>query len=516
MFVSITSGSSCGIRSYLSQVEVDTSQALPGFDMVGYLGSEVKEARERVRVALKNAGIRIPAVRVTVNISPADIRKDGTAYDLPIAVGVLVSIGMVPEEETKDILFLGELGLGGEIKAVRGVLPVVLKAAESGIRTCIVPKENEKEAAIVKGMTVLGIADIRELLGYLTAASSRKAEWVKPCRIELSEILQEQQEEESKMPDFKDLIGQESVRRAAEIAAAGFHHLLIIGPPGSGKTMAAMRLPSILPPMSQEESIEVSKIYSVSGLLGQSKALITKRPFMSPHHTISEHALVGGGRIPRPGTISLAHRGVLFLDELPEFKREAIEALRQPLEEKQVHIARSYGTYTYPADVMLVAAMNPCPCGFYPDRSKCRCTPYEVRRYRSKISGPIMDRMDLIVEAPKLKVSELTKAQKGECSRDIRARVLRARELQSRRYRKTGFRFNAELDVGGVRRYCPLGTREQQFMEQMFESLDLSARAYHRLLKLARTIADLEGSDAITVEHLSEAVCYRMSDIEKI
>ena len=241
MFVSITSGSSCGIRSYLSQVEVDTSQALPGFDMVGYLGSEVKEARERVRVALKNAGIRIPAVRVTVNISPADIRKDGTAYDLPIAVGVLVSIGMVPEEETKDILFLGELGLGGEIKPVRGVLPVVLKAAESGIRTCIVPKENEKEAAIVKGMTVLGIADIRELLGYLTAASCRKAEWVKPCRIELSEILQEQQEEESKMPDFKDLIGQESVRRAAEIAAAGFHHLLIIGPPGSGKTMAAMR-----------------------------------------------------------------------------------------------------------------------------------------------------------------------------------------------------------------------------------------------------------------------------------
>ncbi len=510
MFVSITSGAACGIRSYLSQVEVDTSQALPGFDMVGYLGSEVKEARERVRVALKNAGIRIPPVRVTVNISPANIRKDGTGYDLPIAVGILVSIGMVPMEETKEILFLGELGLGGEVKPVRGVLPIVLRAAETGVRMCIVPKENEQEAAVVQGMTVLGVSDIRQLLGYLTAAKAQKKEWMEPCVLELAQLLEDKQKEESELPDFEDLIGQETVRRAAEIAAAGFHHLMLVGSPGSGKTMAAKRLPSILPPMTQEESIEVSKIYSVSGLLGSAQYLITKRPFLSPHHTVSEHALVGGGKIPRPGLISLAHRGVLFLDELPEFKKEAIEALRQPLEEKQVHIARSYGTYSYPADFMLVAAMNPCPCGFYPDRNKCRCTPHEVKRYRGRISGPIMDRMDMVVEAPKLEIGELTNSRKGESSREIRTRVMKARAIQHRRYQGTEIRFNADLDVSGVRKYCELGAEEQQFLEQMFESLELSARAYHRILKLARTIADLEGSEHIMISHLSEAVCYRM------
>lgn len=512
MFVSIASGGSYGIRSYLSQVEVDTSQALPGFDMVGYLGSEVKEARERVRVALKNAGIRIPPVRVTVNISPANIRKDGTGYDLPIALGILVSIGMIPQEEMRDILFVGELGLNGEVKPVRGILPLVLKAAEAGMKACVVPKENEREAAVVQGIQVLGAKNLQQLLGYLNAPGTEKKEWLTPCTLSLEELIRAKKEDRTEMPDFEDLIGQESVRRAAEIAAAGFHHVMFVGPPGSGKTMAAKRLLSILPPMTVEESMEVSKIYSVSGMLDAGRALITERPFLSPHHTVSEHALVGGGKVPRPGMISLAHRGVLFLDELPEFKKEAIEALRQPIEEKQVHIARNFGTYSYPADFMLVAAMNPCPCGFYPDRNKCRCTPYEVRRYRNRISGPIMDRMDMVVEAPKLEIGELSEGKKGESSRVIRERVMRARAMQEERYDGTGIRFNADLDVAGVRRYCRLGKEEKAFAEQMFDSLELSARAYHRLLKLARTIADLEGSEEISVPHLAEASCYRMPE----
>lgn len=512
MFVSITSGAAHGIRSYLSQVEVDISQALPGFDMVGYLGSEVKEARERVRVALKNVGIRIPPVRVTVNISPANIRKDGTGYDLPIALGILVSIGMIPREEVQDMLFVGELGLNGEVKPVRGILPIVLKAAEAGVKACVVPKENEREAAAVQGVQVFGAENLKQLLGYLNAAETQKKEWMEPCALSLAQLFADKDRKETQLPDFEDMIGQESVRRAAEIAAAGFHHLVIIGPPGAGKTMAAKRLLSILPPMTVEESIEVSKIYSVSGMLDAGRALITERPFLSPHHTISQHALVGGGKIPRPGIISLAHRGILFLDELPEFKKEAIEALRQPIEEKQVHIARNFGTYSYPADFMMVAAMNPCPCGFFPDRNKCRCTPYEVKRYRSRISGPIMDRMDMVVEAPKLEIGELSEGKKGESSQRIRERVIRARRMQENRYVGTDLRFNADLDVAEVRQFCRLGEQEKQFVKQMFESLDLSARAYHRLLRLARTIADLDGREEISIEHLAEASCYRMPE----
>lgn len=508
MFSTVTTGMVCGIHSLLVQVEVDTAQGLPCFQMVGYLGSEVKEAKERVSVALKNAGVRLPPLHITVNLAPADMRKEGTAFDLPIAVGIMKSLGVLEEESTDKMLIIGEVGLSGEIKKVRGILPIVRRAKEEGMKLCIVPKENEDEAAVISGITVVGAEHITKVLAFLKDKENSDLSPVCGGRLSFEKV-----EKTDEREDFSDINGQEMVKRAVEVAAAGFHHLLLIGPPGAGKTMIAKRIPTILPPLTEEESMEVSTIYSVAGMLGEDRPLIVKRPFLNPHHTISVQALAGGGRIPKPGIISLAHRGVLFLDELPEFSRTTIDILRQPLEEKQIHIARSSGNFVYPADCMFVGAMNPCPCGNYPDLNRCCCTPFEVQRYLGHISGPIVDRIDICVEAPKPTYQELVySAGRGESSAVIRERVMAARKIQEMRYRETGIRFNSDLTAGDIRRFCKLGMQEQRFMERIFENMKLSARAYHRILKVARTIADLDGKEKIEEMHLTEAVCYRSAD----
>lgn len=501
MFSTILSGGILGMQGYLVQVEVDMSRGLPCFAMVGNLCSQVRESGERVRIALKNKGIHLPPMHISVNLSPADVKKEGTGYDLPIAVALLSSLGNIKKEELKDTLLLGELGLGGEVKNVKGVLPIVRKAKEEGVGRCIVPEGNAKEAGTVQGIKIIGVSSLEQLLHYL-----KGEETIEPAIFSPEDLLKEEKNED--IPDFDEVAGQEGLKRAAVLSAAGFHNLLIVGPPGSGKTMIARRLPGILPPMSVKESIEVSTLYSIAGLLEENQSYIVQRPFMNPHHTISPQALTGGGKLPRPGMISLAHRGVLFLDELPEFKRQVLDALRQPLEDKKVQIARSMGSFTYPADFMLVAAMNPCPCGYYPDRNKCHCTPFERHRYLSHISGPIMDRIDIYITAPRVEINHLQSKRKGNSSRVLQGQVMAARERQEYRYRGSDIQFNGNLKVAEIKKYCPLEEALQTMLVKMFATMDLSARAYHRLIKTARTIADVEDSDKIKEEHLAEAAGY--------
>lgn len=513
MFSTVIAGALRGIDSYLVHVEVDASKGLPCFELVGYLSSEAKEARERVRVALKNSEIIVPPIHITVNLSPADIRKDGTAFDLPIAIGILSSLGYIPTEYLKDYLVVGELGLSGEIKPIKGILPIVMEAKAKGIKHCIVPKANEREGAVIQDISIIGVSNLLETLQYLSSSEESKEQLISPVKQSLKNIFPNNNQIEHL--DFLDIAGQETLKRAVEIAAAGFHHLMMVGPPGSGKTMAAKRIPSILPPISLEESLEVSKVYSVAGMLSDTESLILKRPFLSPHHTISEQALAGGGHVPRPGIISMAHRGVLFLDEMPEFKRGVLEVLRQPLEDKKICIARIYGNFTYPADFMLVAAMNPCACGYYPDRNRCNCSEAQVRNYVSKISGPLLDRIDICAEASKVNIEQLsgTNREMGESSERIRERVLAARRIQEQRFLGTSLCFNAQLSGKAITKYCFLGESEQRMMEQIFKRMNLSARAYHKILKVARTIADLDDSEVILERHLGEASGYRMSNL---
>lgn len=506
MYSTITSGALLGVHAYLVSVEVDIAAGLPGFSMVGSLSGEVRESKERVQVALKNAGFDIPPTRITVNLSPADCRKEGTAFDLPIAVGILRAMGLFSEEAVRDTLFLGELGLNGEIRKARGVLPIVREAAKQGIKQCIVPKENAFEGAVIPGIVVRGVNDMVELLSFLQEVGEVGEKILPPVTVDVDRLFGK---EEAYPYDFSQVSGQEVAKRAAEIAAAGFHNLLMVGPPGAGKSMIAKRIPGIMPPLTREESLEVTSIVSVAGLLKEQEALITTRPFQNPHHTVSIAALTGGSSIPKPGIISLSHRGVLFLDEMPEFPRFILDSLRQPMEERQVQIAKAGGNVTYPADFMLVCAMNPCPCGYYPDINKCRCTQPQVRKYMGKISGPILDRIDLCVELQPVEIVKLHEKKGAESSATIRERVMRARKMQERRFAGSAKQFNGDMDTGEIERYCVLGKAEKEYMKQIYTSLSLSARAYHRILKVARTIADLAGEERIGCEHLLEAACYR-------
>jgi magnesium chelatase family protein len=501
MFSSVLSADVRGIFGVPILVETDISDGLPGLTMVGYLTSAVKESADRVRTALKNTGISLPPKKITINLSPADTKKEGTGFDLAIAISMVCSIGMIPKTSVEDIMFLGELGLDGAVKRIRGVLPMVEMAKERGCRACVIPKDNMAEGKIVKGITCIGVDTLKQAIRYIQNGT-----------YEESALVLANAEEETENLNFSQIRGQEAVKQAAKLAAAGRLNLLMIGPPGSGKTMIARRIPTILPPMSEEECFEVTKIYSICGLLPEGKGLIKTRPFRAPHHTISVSAMVGGGRKVMPGEVSLSSHGCLFLDEITELPRNVMESLRQPLEDKVVQISRVSGTDYFPANSMLVAAMNPCRCGYYPDMNKCHCTSADLSRYLKKISIPFVDRMDLCVEVPRIQFEQLTKKADGQTSEEIREEVICAHQVQKERYQGSEYRFNADVKGSDAEEYFRVGKKEQQLLEDAFESLQLTARSYHKILKVARTAADLEGAQDIARRHILQAICYRNVD----
>ena len=506
MLSKVLSASVIGIEAFKVEVEVDiSSRGLPHFSMVGLPDAAVKESRDRVRASLKNIGFNFPLKQITVNLAPADLKKEGSAFDLPIGVGIISSEGLIDQAAIDGYLFTGELSLDGRVKPVRGALSMAIMVRDAGLRGIILPAENAPEAAVVSGVKVYGVKSLPEVVDFLKGSMS-----LRPFQLDVKETMKVHSVYED---DFSEVKGQEHAKRALEVAAAGGHNVILVGPPVSGKTMLSKRLATILPGMTFDEALETTRIHSIAGLLRDDQPLLATRPFRSPHHSISDVALIGGGQVPKPGEVSLAHNGVLFLDEIPEFKRNALEVLRQPLENGEVTVSRAVASITYPASFMLVSAMNPCPCGYFSDpRHQCTCTPGQIYRYRRKISGPLLDRIDIHIEVPAVPYKELSAEYVGEKSEVIRSRVVSTRDMQLQRYQGERIYCNGQMKTRHIKKYCRLREDAQNLLETAMQRLGLSARAYARILKLSRTIADLETSADIRPHHISEAIQYRTLD----
>lgn len=503
MFRKVMSATIIGVNCIPIQVEADVRNGLPGFSMVGYLSSRVREAQDRVCTALRNSGFSFPAKHITVNLSPADVKKDGTGFDLPIAAALLSAFGYLDFACLENVCMAGELSLSGEIKGIKGILPILDRAVKEKCRLCIIPKENAKEVEMIDEIPILAVENMRELAD---CAALKNWGAVRNSTKKWEDAVYEGEW------DFSEIAGQEAAKEAAVIAVAGFHNLLMIGTKGSGKTMIAKSIPSIFPALSKEEAMEISGIYSAAGLLSQENPIMKTRPFRTPHHTASPKALAGGGQIPRPGEITLAHKGILFLDELPEFSRSTLEVLRQPLEEHKICISRVSGNFQFPADFLFIAAMNACPCGYYPDRNKCSCSDTEVAKYMGKISGPILDRFDLCTEMKQVPKEKIWKKKKGKTTCELREMVKETHEIQKDRYKGKGVSFNGRLQGKEIEKYCQTSREGEKLLQRAYEKMHLSVRAYHKILKTARTIADLEKSEKIEVSHISKAMSFRALD----